>query len=49
VLYDEAIRRCLAGQPRDSIWPVLAQAATRAFDLLEPALAGIGTRPAPPA
>ena len=49
VLYDEAIRRCLAGQPRDGIWPVLAQAATRAFDLLEPALAGIGTRPAPPA
>jgi len=49
VLYDEAIRRCLAGQPRDGIWPVLAQAATRAFDLLEPALAGIGARPAPPA
>ena len=44
VLYDEAIRRCQAGQPRDQVWSVLRQAAPRAFDLLEPALAGLGVR-----
>jgi AcrR family transcriptional regulator len=44
VLYDEAIRRCQAGQPRDQVWSVLQQAAPRAFDLLEPALAGLGAR-----
>jgi len=49
VLYDDAMRRCLAGQSRDEVWAVLAEAAPRAFDLLEPALAGIGTRPAHPA
>lgn len=42
VLYDEAIRRCQAGQPRDQVWSVLRQAAPRAFALLEPALAGLG-------
>jgi AcrR family transcriptional regulator len=45
VLYDEAMRRCLAGQSRDEVWAVLAQAAARAFGLLEPALAGAGVRP----
>jgi len=44
VLYDEAIRRCQAGQPRDQVWSVLRQAAPRAFDLLEPSLAGLGVR-----
>jgi hypothetical protein len=44
VLYDEAMRRCLAGQPRAEVWAVLAGAAPRAFTLLEPALAGIGAR-----
>ena len=44
VLYDEAMRRCLAGQSRAEVWAVLAEAAPRAFGLLEPALAGIGVR-----
>jgi hypothetical protein len=44
VLYDEAMRRCLAGQSRAGVWAVLAGAAPRAFGLLEPALAGIGAR-----
>ena len=38
VLYAEARRRSLAGQPRAEICAVLAGAAARAFDLLEPAL-----------
>jgi hypothetical protein len=38
VLYFEARQRSLAGQPRPEICAVLAEAATRAFDLLEPAL-----------
>jgi len=44
VLYDEAMRRCAAGQSRDEVWAVLAGAAPRAFALLEPALAGLGVR-----
>ena len=38
VLYSEARQRSLAGQPRPEICAMLAEAATRAFDLLEPAL-----------
>ena len=38
VLYTEARQRSLAGQPRAEICAVLAEAATQAFDLLEPAL-----------
>ena len=38
VLYAEARRRSLAGQPRPEICAVLAWAAARAFDLLEPVL-----------
>lgn len=44
VLYDEAMRRCLAGQSRAEVWAYLAPAARQAFGLLEPALAGIGVR-----
>jgi AcrR family transcriptional regulator len=46
VLYAEASRRSLAGQPREEILGWLAGAATAAFDLLEPALGGYGIRPA---
>ena len=44
VLAAEATQRSLAGQPREEICAVLADAATRAFDLLEPSLAGYGIR-----
>jgi AcrR family transcriptional regulator len=44
VLFAEGARRSLAGQPRDEIGPVLAAAARRAFDLLEPSLGGYGVR-----
>jgi AcrR family transcriptional regulator len=47
VLNAEAFRRSLAGQPREEICAVLAAAATRAFDLLEPSLGGYGVRPGP--
>ena len=47
VLSAEASRRSLAGQPREQICAVLADAATRAFDLLEPSLGGYGIRPQP--
>ncbi len=46
VLYAEASRRSLAGQPRDEIRAVLADAAAAAFDLLEPALGDYLVRPA---
>jgi hypothetical protein len=36
------MRRCGKGEPRDEVWAVLAEAAPRAFALLEPALAGLG-------
>ena len=45
VLSAEASRRSLAGQPREEIRAVLANAATRAFDLLEPSLGDYGIRP----
>jgi AcrR family transcriptional regulator len=45
VLYAEAAARSLAGQPRDEICAALAEAATRAFDLLEPSLGGYLVRP----
>jgi AcrR family transcriptional regulator len=46
VLYEEGIRRSLAGQGREEICAALAVAATRAFDLLEPSLGGYLTRAA---
>lgn len=42
VLYAEASRRSLAGERRGDICTVLAAAASRAFDLLEPSLGGYG-------
>jgi AcrR family transcriptional regulator len=47
VLYAEASRRSLAGQPRAEICTVLAEESARAFDLLEPSLGGYGVRPGP--
>jgi AcrR family transcriptional regulator len=47
VLAAEASRRSLEGQPRGQICAVLADAATRAFDLLEPSLGHYGIRPQP--
>ena len=47
VLSAEASRRSLAGQPREEILTVLADEATRAFDLLEPSLGSYGIRPQP--
>ena len=44
VLAAEATERSLAGQSREEICAVLAGAATRAFDLLEPSLGGYGIR-----
>jgi len=44
VLFAESARRILAGQPPDEICQVLAAAARRAFDLLEPSLGGYGIR-----
>jgi hypothetical protein len=44
VLSAEASRRSLAGQPREEICALLADAATRAFDLLEPSLCSYGIR-----
>jgi AcrR family transcriptional regulator len=47
VLAAEATERSLAGQPREEICAVLADAATRAFDLLEPSLGSYGIRARP--
>jgi AcrR family transcriptional regulator len=47
VLAAEATRRSLEGEPRGQICAVLADAATRAFDLLEPSLGSYGIRPQP--
>jgi AcrR family transcriptional regulator len=44
VLFAESTRLILAGQPREEIRQALAAAARQAFDLLEPALGGYGTR-----
>jgi len=49
VLYAEAARRSLAGEPREQTCSALAEAATAAFDLLEPALGGYGVRVLTPA
>ena len=46
VLSAEAFRRSLAGQPRDEVRTVLAEQATAACDLLEPALGDYLIRPA---
>ena len=46
-LYAEASRRSLAGERREDICEVLATTATRAFDLLEPALGSYGIRATP--
>ena len=45
VLSAEASRRSLAGQPREEICAMLADASARAFDLLEPSLGNYGIRP----
>jgi hypothetical protein len=47
VLAAEASRLSLAGQPREQICAVLAEAATRAFDLLEPSLGSYGIQAQP--
>jgi AcrR family transcriptional regulator len=44
VLFAEAAGRVLAGEQRDEICQVLAAAARRSFDLLEPSLGGYGIR-----
>jgi AcrR family transcriptional regulator len=44
VLFAEATSRILAGQPRDGICQVLAAAARRGFDLLEPSLGSYGIK-----
>ena len=44
VLAAEATERSLAGQPREEICAVLADASARAFDLLEPSLGSYGIR-----
>jgi AcrR family transcriptional regulator len=45
VLYAEASRRSLAGEPRMEICAALAAESARAFDLLEPSLGSYGVRP----
>jgi AcrR family transcriptional regulator len=45
VLYAEASRRSLAGEPRVEICAALAAESARAFDLLEPSLGSYGVRP----
>jgi AcrR family transcriptional regulator len=47
VLAAEATLRSLAGQPHEEICAVLADAAARAFDLLEPSLGSYGIRSQP--
>ena len=47
VLAVEATQRSLAGQPHEKICAVLADAAARAFDLLEPSLGSYGIRSQP--
>jgi AcrR family transcriptional regulator len=47
VLAAEATQRSLAGQPREEICTVLADAAIRTFDLLEPSLGSYGIRAQP--
>ncbi len=44
VLYAEAARRSLAGQPRQEICAVLGAEATQAFDVLEPSFGRYGIR-----
>ena len=45
VLFAEASRRSMAGEPREQTCAVLAQEAARAFDLLEPSLGSYRVRP----
>jgi AcrR family transcriptional regulator len=45
VLYSDASRRSVAGEPRAEICAALAAESARAFDLLEPSLGGYGVRP----
>jgi AcrR family transcriptional regulator len=47
VLAAEATQRSLTGQPREVICAVLAAAAARAFDLLQPSLGSYGIRAEP--
>ena len=44
VLFAEAVRRILSGQPRDEIRQALAAAAGQAFDLLQPSLGSYDIR-----
>ncbi len=44
VLFAEGMKRVLDGQSRDEICQLLAEAARRAFDLLEPSLGGYGIK-----
>jgi len=44
ILFAEASRRILAGQPRDEIRQALAAAARQAFELLQPSLGNCGIR-----
>ncbi len=44
VLYAEATRRSLAGEPREQTCAALGELATQAFDLLEPSLGSYGVR-----
>ena len=44
VLFAEAVRRILSGQPRDEIRQALAAAARQAFDLLQPSLGSYDIR-----
>jgi AcrR family transcriptional regulator len=45
VLFAEASRRSMAGEPREQTCAALAEEATRAFDLLEPSLGSYRVRP----
>jgi AcrR family transcriptional regulator len=45
VLFAEASRRSMAGEPREQTCAVLAEEAARAFDLLEPSLGSYRVRP----
>ena len=44
MLFTESTGPMLAGERRNAIFEVLAAAAPRAFDLLEPSLGGYGVR-----
>ncbi|WP_232384931.1 TetR/AcrR family transcriptional regulator [Actinomadura violacea] len=47
VLFEETLRRTIAGEDRDEIAAALAASAKDAFDLLEPSLGSYAVRPGP--